>query len=113
MTTFPERIEELYEEMRDRDHTIGRKRFAEMLGVRKTQLDGWLDSKVTPNIEVIKQIAKTADINILWLIGETDEREYPPFQMTGLSPEEKEDYTLLLEFLQFKHRRKMKKQLKK
>lgn len=59
MATSNERIVQLYEEARDRDHTVGRKRFAEMIGVRKSQLDGWLDSGVTPHVEVIKKIAKT------------------------------------------------------
>lgn len=112
MATFNERINELYEEARDRDYRVGRKRFAEMIGATGGQLDGWLDNEVSPNIEVIKKVAKNAGVSVLWLIGESDEREYPPFQMTGLSPKEEEDYNFLLEFLRFRHRRKTQKKRK-
>lgn len=106
MATFNERIWQLYEDARDRDYKIGRKGFAKMLGVRKGQLDGWLDNGVAPHVEVIKQIARNTGISVLWLIGETEDKEYPSFQMTGLPPEEEENYLIFLEFLRFKHRRK-------
>jgi len=113
MATFTERIWELYEEARDRNYKLSRKDFAEMLGVRKGQVDGWLDSGVTPHVEVIKKISKTTGISILWLIGESEEREHPTFQMTGLPPEEEEAYQFFLEFLRFKYRRKAAQEKKK
>lgn len=113
MATFNERINELYEEARDRDYRIGRKRFAQMIGATGGQLDGWLDNGVSPNIEVIKKVAQNAGVSVLWLIGESDGREYPPFQMTGLSPEEADDYEFLLEFLRFRHRRKIQQKINK
>lgn len=104
MTTFNDRINELYEEARDRNYRVGRKRFAEMIGATRGQLNGWLDNGVSPSIETIKKVAKNTGVSMLWLIGEADERAYPPFQMTGLSPEAEKDYALFLEFLRFKHR---------
>lgn len=69
-------------------------------------MDGWFDNGVTPHVEIIKQIARKTGISVLWLIGETSEKEYPAFPVTGLPQEEEETYQILLEFLLFKYRRK-------
>lgn len=105
MATFNDRITELYEEARDRDYTVGRKKFAEILGVTRGQINGWLENAGNPDLETLKKIADKAGVSTSWLIGEDDRRNYPSFEMSGLTPEAQRDYDLLLEFLRFKHRR--------
>lgn len=71
---FHDRINELYEEARDRDHTIGRKLFAQMCGVRRGQMHGWLSRNGSPNVETLRKLAKTCNVSVSWLVGDTNVR---------------------------------------
>lgn len=72
--TFHDRISELYEEARDRDHRIGRKKFAEICGVTKGQINGWLSKTADPDTETLKKIAQSLKVSVSWLVGETNVR---------------------------------------
>lgn len=74
MDTFHDRINELYEEARDQNYRIGRKKFAEMCGVRRWQMHGWLNRTGSPNAATLRQVAKACKVSVSWLVGETDVR---------------------------------------
>lgn len=105
MTTFRKRITELYEESRDRNHRIGRTKFAEILGVTKSQLNGWLDGSGKPDYDTLIQIAARAGVTSAWLIGETDHRNFIlPKDNNELPPQAQRDYYLLLDFLKYRYK---------
>lgn len=110
MTTFRERINELYEEARDHNHKIGRQGFAELLGVTRGQVNGWIDGTSRPSFEVLQSIAKKAGVTSSWLIGESELRNHPNFKVKGVTPQACHDYLLLLDFLKYKYRAEIVKE---
>lgn len=74
MATFHDRISELYEEARDRDYRIGRKKFAELCGATRGQINGWLSRTAEPDLETLKRVAMSQQVSVSWLIGETNIR---------------------------------------
>lgn len=79
MANFHDRIYELYEEARDENHKIGRKKFAELCGVTVSQMNGWLNKKCEPDSETMKRIAAKRNISVSWLTGETNIRNFRDF----------------------------------
>lgn len=73
---FLQRFTELYEQLRDRNHKIGRTKLAEICGVTKGQIDSWLAGRTQPDIQILLQIAQNTGITVSWLTGETDLRQY-------------------------------------
>lgn len=112
MADFRERINELYDEARDHNHAIGRKGFAELIGVTRGQVNGWLDGASRPNFETLRYIAAKAGVTSSWLIGESELRNYPSVNVKGATPETRSDYLLLLDFLKFKYRAEIVKKRK-
>lgn len=99
MANFHERINEVYQEAQALDYTIGRKAFAALIGVSRSQLNGWLDGSGRPNVRQLKIISQNLGIDASWLIGETDLRDFLPCAFTGLAPEAEEEYEYLLMYL--------------
>lgn len=73
---FQKKFTELYEELRDQNHKIGRTKLAEICGVSKGQVDSWLAGRTEPDIQTLLQIARNTGISVSWLTGETDLRQY-------------------------------------
>lgn len=109
MATFHERICILYNEYRDKNYKFGRKAFADMLGVSLGQLSGWLNGIGRPDFEVLKQIAKNADVSTNWLIGETEQRTFAPVSGDCLPEEARQEYEYLLEYIKSKYSHNRKK----
>lgn len=103
MTGFHERITELYKEAQALDYTIGRKAFAELLGVTRSQMNGWLDGTGRPDMHLLKSVAKNSGVETSWLIGESEWRNFPLRKFTGLPPEAENDYQKLLTYLYQRH----------
>jgi len=76
VSTFKERINLLWEEAKDRDHTISQEAFAKSVGATRSQLRGWLSGAGEPDTEMLKIIAKVNQVSIDWLTGMTDTRRY-------------------------------------
>lgn len=106
MTTFHERIYKLYNEARDHNHRLGRKGFAEMLNVSQGQVNGWLNGVGRPDYEVLKHIAKKANVSTSWLIGETDQRTFEPISKDALPEEARQEYEYLLAYIKSKYNHK-------
>lgn len=109
MATFYERIQELYEEARDRDYRIGRKKFAEIAGVRFAQMHGWLNKSGDPSTEDLKILSERLEVGIAWLVGKSSIR----FETTklieiakDLNKKELEDVVQFIEFIKCKRKRK-------
>lgn len=107
MANFHERIYELYEEARDEDHKIGRKRFAELCGVTAPQMNGWLNQKCEPDSETMKKIAARRGVSVSWLLGETDIRNFRDFSVFNeLPPKAMEELAVFMRYLRFRYRLK-------
>lgn len=112
-TNFRDRINELYEEARDRNHKIGRQGFADLIGATRGQVNGWLDGTSRPNFETLKLIAEKAGVTSSWLIGESDLRNCPSVDVKAVTPEAQRDYLVLLDFLKYKYRSEIMQARKK
>lgn len=106
MATFHERINELYDEARDRNFRTKRADFAKQLGVSIGRSNAYIDGNGNPDFETLKLIAKNKGVSVSWLVGETDERTFPvPKDCVELPAEAKESYELLLAFLKYRFSR--------
>lgn len=74
MATFKERLFELQEEAKDRDHKLTRFDYAEVCEITKGQLDGYLKGNGSKFCEILVRIAKNNNVSVAWLIGGTDNR---------------------------------------
>lgn len=74
MQIFHERMAILFAEKQDENPKFKYRDFAEMCGVRETQMHNWLNNAGTPNAKVLKVIAENLDLNVAWLIGLSDDR---------------------------------------
>lgn len=104
-TNFYNRINELYEEARDKNYRIGRKMFADLCGITKGQLNGYLCGDSEPSTEILKRIAEKQEVSVAWLVGATDKRNEPDTNMTEKMPAEaiKELYSYV-NYLKFKYK---------
>lgn len=104
MTTFRDRMIELFDENKDKNHRFRRKDFARYLGVSIGKANAWLDGNGRPNFELLKNVANHIGVSAAWLIGGDGERTLvlsPGCEELPVTA--KEDYQLLLEFLAFKY----------
>lgn len=74
MSTFRERMTQLYEEAKDKNHKLTQTAFAARFGATRNQLKGWLDGRGEPGSEILKQIASCSNTSVDWLVGLTDIR---------------------------------------
>lgn len=109
MANFRDRLIELFEEAKDRDHKMTRAAFAKMIGVTIGQFNGWIDKESQPGIETLMDIAKCANVSVSWLIGETDSR-YLKVQEHELciSAEAREEFIYMVDYLKYKYDKKRK-----
>lgn len=49
--------------------------FARKCGVKPTTMNGYLNGKFEPTVEILVQIAKACNVSVAWLTGETDIKE--------------------------------------
>lgn len=104
MPTFRERINVLYEEARDKNHKIGRKGFAEQLGVSLGKVSAWIDGNGSPDFETLKLVAKNIGVSVSWLVGESDLRQIVlPKDAECLPGKAQEEYKFLLEYIKAKY----------
>lgn len=104
MPTFRERINVLYEEARDKNHKIGRKGFAEQLGVSLGKVSAWIDGNGRPDFETLKLVAKNIGVSVSWLVGESDLRQIVlPKDAECLPAKAQEEYRILLEYIKVKY----------
>lgn len=106
---FLHRFTELYEELRDQNHKIGRTKLAEICGVTKGQVDSWLAGRTEPDIQTLMQIARNTGISVSWLTGETDLRQYDVSDnlksfLQKLPPAALTEIDLYFDYLSFKYR---------
>ena len=71
--TFHEKINELWEAAKDRDHHITQEAFAQRLGVTRNALRGWLSGAGQPDADGFVRIADRENVSLEWLLG--DERK--------------------------------------
>ncbi len=76
MSSFKERINQLWEEAKDQDHTLSQEEFAKEFKATRSQLRGWLSGAGEPDTEMLKFIAHKSRVSVDWLIGHTNIRNY-------------------------------------
>lgn len=104
MANFHERINQLFEEAKDRNHRIGRKIYAEMLNVTLGQVNGWIDGLGRPDPDTLKEVAKISNVSTSWLVGETDLRSLVIPESCDMLPDAAQtEYKMLLDYLKFKY----------
>lgn len=104
MATFQDRINLLYQEARYRNYKVGRKAFAEQLGMSLGKVSAWLDGNGRPDFELLKEVAKNAGVSTSWLLGETDFRSLViPETADNLPPEAQEEYKFFISCIKQKH----------
>lgn len=104
MATFQDRINLLYQEARYRNYKVGRKAFAEQLGISLGRVSAWLDGNGRPDFELLKEVAKNAGVSVSWLLGETDFRSLViPETANNLPPEAQEEYKFLISCIKQKY----------
>jgi transcriptional regulator with XRE-family HTH domain len=74
MSTFRERLYQLWEEAKDQNHDLTQTQFAERFKATRNQFTGWLDGRGEPDTEALKIIASVNNVSTSWLLGETDIR---------------------------------------
>lgn len=72
--SFKDRINILWEEAKDNNYKLTQKEFAQKFSATRSQLQGWLSGAGEPDSEMLKTIARTYNISVDWLIGNTDVR---------------------------------------
>lgn len=74
MATLQDRLNILYEELRDRNYKHGRKDFAKHCGITRGKLNGYLNGNGEKLWESLRTIARNNHVSVSWLLGETDDR---------------------------------------
>ena len=74
MATFQERLNQLYDEAKDKNYRLTQEEFALTFNATRNQLTGWLDGRGEPNTETLKAIAKISGVSVAWLVGDSDIR---------------------------------------
>lgn len=109
MATFRDRINELYDEARDRNFRTTRAQFAAQLGISIGRSNAYIDGNGNPDFETLKMIAKNKGVTVSWLLGETDERTFrTDGDRDALPLEAKPYYDAFMELLIFKFGRENK-----
>ncbi len=95
MACFTERLNELFEDERDKKYPFSRVDYADFLEVTHNQVSGWLDGRSEPSIKMLSQIAKIHTVSLPWLVGETNIKNKETFtpsdeivaRLDGLPPQ--------------------------
>ncbi len=69
MATFPERFNILYE-----DSKLSQKEFGALFGASTDQVYNWRNGRGEPDNETMKLIARSRNVSVSWLSGETNIR---------------------------------------
>lgn len=94
----------MYEEARDRDHKIGRKKFAELSNVREGQMNGWLSRIGEPDCDTLITIAAAHGVSVSWLVGETSIRNNQKLPLyDDLPTKAADDLAAYVEFLHYRY----------
>lgn len=100
---FIDRFDQLFQDEKDKNHRLSRAQFADMIGASYDQVTGWYRGR-SPDIDMLKRIAKRFDISVSWLVGETDIKYEPSkeFQQLtkGLTPEDMRQIKIFVGYLQ-------------
>jgi hypothetical protein len=105
LACFAERLNELFEEERDKKYPFSRVDYANFLEVTHNQVSGWLDSRSEPNIKMLKKIADKHNVSLSWLVGETNIKNKEAFipsselsaRLEGLPPQALEIISNIIE----------------
>lgn len=101
---FCERINEIFEEYKDKDHHTRRKEFADICGITKGQLDGWLSGRGKPDIQILLQVSNRLKIPVSFLIGESDVRTTEKVDFyQRLPPEALDELNYYFDYLSHKY----------
>lgn len=74
MSTFKERIAELFELAKDTDPKLTQIEFAQKCGASRSQFTGWLSGQGSPNPDMLRRIAITWNVSVDWLVGNSNVR---------------------------------------
>jgi len=77
MTTFKERIYELWEKAKDENYKITQTEFAAQFGATRNQLKGWIAGTGEPNSEMLKKIAERYNVSTDFLLGKVHYQNSP------------------------------------
>lgn len=105
MSIFNKRYWMLWEEARDKNHKLKRAEFAELMGVTVGQSNGWLDTSTEADCTSLVTIAKRANVNVSWLVGETNIRNFDtPNLFVGLPVKAADELEEFVRYLRFKYK---------
>ena len=77
-STFHQRINELYEESKDKNYKMTQEEYAAKLGTTRSALRGWLEGKGQPDADGLAYISTALNISVDWLVGKSDLRSPRP-----------------------------------
>lgn len=114
MAGFAERLNELFEEERDKKYPFSRVDYAKFLGVTHNQISGWLDGRSEPSITMLKKIAEIHNVSLPWLVGETNVKNKDTFlpaveitaRLEGLPPQALDIISNVIEMARSHYRKK-------
>ena len=67
---FQERINELWEQAKDRDYKITQTEFSKRFGVTRNAFLGWLRGTGQPDADGFVRIACSENVSLAWLLGD-------------------------------------------
>ncbi|MDU4959423.1 MAG: helix-turn-helix domain-containing protein [Sporomusaceae bacterium] len=113
MACFTDRLNELFEEARDRNYPFSRVDYAKFLGVTHNQVSGWLDGRSEPSIKMLRHIARSHNVSLSWLVGDTNIKQPECFQpaaeliarMEGMPPQALDIIGAVIEMTRFYYRK--------
>jgi transcriptional regulator with XRE-family HTH domain len=114
LACFTERLNELFEEERDKKYPFSRVDYAAFLEVTHNQVSGWLDGRSEPNIKMLRQIADKHNVSLPWLVGETNIKKKETFRpltefvarLDGLPPQALEIISNVIEMARSHYRKR-------
>ena len=68
--TFHKRINELWEQAKDRDYRLTMEAYAQRIGITRSGLRGWLAGKGQPDADGFVRVAKAENVSLAWLLGD-------------------------------------------
>lgn len=74
MVTFQDRIWEVFEQEKDKEHKCTREKFAKKCGVSKGQMDGYVKGNGQLFCNILEAISANNKVSIGWLTGVSDDR---------------------------------------
>lgn len=109
MASLKDQLLELYEENRDQNYKIGRTAFAKKCGITRGQLDGYLKGSGEKLWESLRKIARSNQVSVSWLLGESKQRYRPADTaqtlLDGLSPDDIEKIKEYIAFIHYQKKR--------